>query len=185
MNKPVESLLPPTATPLMRAVEQVMARMADIPIPFKALWDPQTCPEPLLPWLAWSLSVDTWRSDWPVHIKRARIAAAIEIQRCKGSVKSVRDVVRSFGGDMLITEWWQETPPAPPHTFKLILTLSGHGGTETTAGFVSDVITEVMRTKPVRSHFTFTQGVHTLGTVGLIGAARSATYGRLQLTQAA
>ncbi|WP_427927445.1 phage tail protein I, partial [Xylella fastidiosa] len=31
--------------------------------------------EPLLPWLAWSLSVDTWRSTWPVHIKRARIAA--------------------------------------------------------------------------------------------------------------
>ncbi|EWS78782.1 hypothetical protein AF72_04215 [Xylella taiwanensis] len=47
--------------------------------------------------------VDTWRSDWPVHIKRARIAAAIEIQRCKGSGKSVRDVVRSCGGDVLIT----------------------------------------------------------------------------------
>ncbi len=26
-----------------------MARMADIPIPFKQLWDPHTCPEPLLP----------------------------------------------------------------------------------------------------------------------------------------
>ncbi len=36
MNNPLESLLPPTATPLMRAVEQVMARMADIPIPFRA-----------------------------------------------------------------------------------------------------------------------------------------------------
>ncbi|EWS78783.1 hypothetical protein AF72_04220 [Xylella taiwanensis] len=35
MNKPVESLLPPTATPLMRTLEQVMARMADIPIPFR------------------------------------------------------------------------------------------------------------------------------------------------------
>lgn len=184
MNDPLHSLLPPTATPLMRTLEQVMARLADIPIPFKQLWDPHTCPEPLLPWLAWSLSVDTWRSTWPVHIKRARIAAAIEIQRCKGSVKSVRDVVRSFGGDVLITEWWQQNPPAAPHTFTLLLTLSGQGGSQTTAEFVADVITEVIRTKPVRSHFTFTQGVHTIGQIGLLGGAQITAYRRLHLAQA-
>lgn len=49
MNEPLHSLLPPTATPLMRTLEQVMARMADIPIPFKQLWDPQHLPRAIAP----------------------------------------------------------------------------------------------------------------------------------------
>ncbi|MDD0946141.1 phage tail protein I, partial [Xylella fastidiosa] len=84
-----------------------------------------------------------------------------------------------------ITEWWQQNPPAAPHTFTLLLTLSGQGGSQSTAEFVADVITEVIRTKPVRSHFTFTQGVHTIGQIGLLGGAQITAYRRVQLTQAA
>lgn len=70
-------------------------------------------------------------------------------------------------------------------TFTLLLTLSGQGGSQSTAEFVADVITEVIRTKPVRSHFTFTQGVHTIGQIGLLGGAQITAYRRVQLTQAA
>ncbi|WP_375731751.1 phage tail protein I [Xylella fastidiosa] len=63
-------------------------------------------------------------------------------------------MVRSFGGDVLITEWWQQNLPAAPHTFTLLLTFyPGQGGSQSTAEFVADVITEVIRTKPSSQPF--------------------------------
>ena len=76
------SLLPPNATPLERALEMLAAlRLGKIDTPFRELWNAQTCPEELLPYLAWGLSVDQWSADWPLYIRRARVASAIEIQR--------------------------------------------------------------------------------------------------------
>lgn len=43
------------------------------------------------------------------------------------------------------------------------------------------MIGAVHRAKPVRSHFTFTQALTAAGAVGLVGAARPATYARLAL----
>jgi hypothetical protein len=73
-------------------------RLGKIDTPFRELWNAQTCPEELLPYLAWGLSVDQWSADWPLYIRRARVASAIEIQRRKGTPKSVVDVINSFGG---------------------------------------------------------------------------------------
>jgi phage tail P2-like protein len=177
----MSSLLPPNASPLERAFEGATARLGDVPTPQRDLWNPDTCPAELLPWLAWALSIDAWKPYWPEHIKRARLRAAIAIQRSKGTAASVRQVVAAFGGAVELREWWQMDPPGPPHTFEMVLTLSGEGGQVATAQFVNDVIAEVQRTKPVRSHFTFTQGVQGIGSVGLAGVARPAVYRRLQL----
>ena len=158
-----------------------MARLGDIPVPLRALWHPATCPEALLPWLAWALSIDSWKAYWPIEVKRARVATAIAIQRRKGTIQSIREVIDSFGGAVEVTEWWQQTPKGVPHTFHLLLTLAGQGGELATAEYVDDVIAEIQRTKPVRSHFTFTQGVNLSSTVGLIAYARPLTYVRLSL----
>lgn len=176
----MSSLLPPNSSPLLRALATIAARISAVPIPAPAIIDPDTCPEALLPWLAWALSIDSWKSYWPTHIKRARIRAAIDIQRRKGTASSVRQVVASFGGAVDIQEWWQTVPPGPPHTFQLILTLGSAVGGETTAQYVDDVIAEVTRTKPVRSHFTFTQGVEASARIGVVAAARVVNYRRLQ-----
>ncbi|RPE74626.1 phage tail protein I [Vulcaniibacterium tengchongense] len=177
----MNSLLPPNATALERALESVTARIGEVPTPARDVWNPDTCPADLLPWLAWSLSIDAWKPYWPEHVKRSRIRSAIDIQRAKGTAQSVRDVVASFGGSVQLREWWQMEPPGRPHTFEMVLTLSGEGGETATARFVDDVIGEVSRTKPVRSHFTFTQGLQALGGVGIAAAARAAVYRRLQL----
>lgn len=174
-------MLPPNATRVERAIEQAMSRIADIPAPLRELWNPETCPEQLLPWLAWALSIDTWKSYWPEHVKRARVRAAIEIQRRKGTAHSVRAVIAAFGGGVLLREWFETDPPGPPHTFQMVLTLSGSGGQEATAQFVEDVIAEVVRTKPVRAHFTFTQGSQAVGGVGVVAGTRAAVYRRLHL----
>lgn len=179
----MNSLLPRNATGAERAIEGATARVGAVPTPFRDLWNPDTCPAALLPWLAWALSIDSWQTYWPEHVKRARVRAAIDIQRRKGTAESVRKVVSAFGGAVQLREWFQLDPPGAPHTFEMVLTLSGEGGETATAQYVDDVIAEVAKTKPVRSHFTFTQGLQALGGIGVVAAARAAVYCRLN-TQA-
>lgn len=176
------TLLPPNATPLERATEATMARLADVPVPLRALFDPDTCPLDTLPYLAWALSIDTWSSDWPEEIKRARVRHAITIQRRKGTAQSVRDVVASFGGEVALREWWQQEPRGAPHTFDLLLDLNGRSGAVATAAFVDQVVAEVRRTKPVRSHFTFSQAIEADAALALTAAARPAVFRRLTVT---
>jgi len=179
----MSSLLPPNATALERAIEACDAQLLNVAMGHTWIKDPLRCPVALLPWLAWELSLDTWVSEWPEHIKRQRIASAITIQRHKGTAGSVRDVIESFGGSVVIREWWEQQPPGKPHTFDLILTLSGRPGVDPSAKYVEDVIAEVNRTKPVRSHFTFTQGAEFAKRLGVVSALRPAIYRRLQLAQ--
>lgn len=179
MSEP--SLLPPSATASERAIEAAVVER--VPAPIRELWDPDTCPAALLPWLAWALSIDAWKDYWPEHIKRARIRNAIAIQRKKGTVQSVRDVAASFGGQIALREWFQNTPPTVPHTFDVVLTVSGEGGQTATAQFIDDVAAEIDRTKPLRSHMTITQGVEAIGAVGIAVGVRVAIYRRMQFEE--
>ncbi|EKT4078589.1 phage tail protein I [Stenotrophomonas maltophilia] len=181
MTEP-RSLLPPNSTPLECAVEGADAQLESVSMVHHLLWNPWTCPAEFLPFLAWSVSVDTWSSEWPEHIKRARIASSFQIQRHKGTAQSIADVVGSFGGQVQIREWWELDPAGRPHTFELLLTLSGQGGQEATANYINQLMAAVDRAKPVRSHYTFTQGINAEGAIGALGVARIFTSARLQLT---
>lgn len=176
------SLLPHNSTELERALEQVGLSLLDIPVELASLWNPTTIGANLLPWLAWSLSVDSWKSYWNDTVKRNRVRAAIDIARHRGTAKSISDVTEAFGGHVTIREWWETTPKGKPHTFELVITIAGEGGTEASAQYVDDVIAEVNRAKPARSHFTFTQGVQVSGGVGVIATARPLAYARLLMT---
>lgn len=173
------TLLPPNATPLERAVDAASARISAIPTPLRELWNPDTCPVDLLPFLAWALSLDAWSSDWPEAVRRARVRNAMAIARRKGTAESVRAVVESFGGAVALREWWQMEPPGEPHTFQLVVNLTGRDGAPATAAFADAVIAEVRRTKPVRAHFTYTQGVSLAQQVGVIAVARPVVFSRL------
>lgn len=172
------SILPPASTPLEKALEQAAAALLDMPVPIRDVWSPDDCPSELLPWLAWGLSLDNWSPDWSDAIKRERVRQAIPIARQKGTAASVRSVVRSFGGSVAIREWWQMEPKGDPHTFSLVLNLDQQGASAT-AAFVDQVVAEVTRVKPVRSHFDFTQGIAAAGAIGLIAAVRPTIYARL------
>jgi len=179
------TLLPPNATPLERALEAATARLSDVPTPIEPLWNPDTCPVELLPYLAWALSIDIWSPEWPEAVKRERIRRAIPIQRWKGTISSVRAVVAALGGAIALREWWETDPAGDPHTFSLILSLANVAGGAPSADYVDQVIADITRTKPVRSHFTFTQSLDFAGAVGLIAVARPATYARLNTVAAA
>lgn len=172
------TVLPPGSTPLEKALEQAAARVLDFPAPIRKVWSPDSCPIELLPWLAWGLSLDNWSSDWSEAIKRERVRRAIPIARQKGTASSVRGVVQSFGGSVAIREWWQQDPPGDPHTFSLVMNLE-QAGAPASASFVDQVIAEVYRAKPARSHFTFTQGVTARGGIGLVARARPTLFTRI------
>lgn len=178
----MSDLLPPNATALEKAAAAATARFADIRPMHRAVWDPDTCPAELLPWLAWAHSLDDWNAQWPEPVKRARIRTAIEVHRKKGTMGSLRRVVQSFGGALAIREWFETEPRGVPHTFALTLTIADAGdGYTNTAAYVDDVIAAIMRTKPVRSHFTFTQGFNAIGRIGVLGYGRAFVYRRLEM----
>ena len=87
--------------------------------------------------------MEAWRSEWPEAIKRALVRNAIQVQRQRGTLKSVRDTVASFGGAISIREWWQTAPKGTPHTFELVFTMTGQDGEQVSAAFVQDVMAEV------------------------------------------
>lgn len=122
------NLLPPNATPLERRLAETNSAISDLPVPLRALIDPDAIPARLLPWLAWHLGIDTWKDYWPEQIKRARVKAAIPIARKKGTAAAVRAVVASFGANIALREWWQMDPPGPPGTFDLVMTVSARDG---------------------------------------------------------
>lgn len=178
------SILPPGSTALEKALEQVAAHLLDMPVAIRAVRSADTCPIELLPWEAWGRSLDNWSADWSAPVKRERVRQAIPIARQKGTAASVRSVVQSFGGSVAIREWWQMEPKGEPHTFDLVLNLEREG-VPASAAFVDQVIAEVIRAKPARSHFTFTQGLNASGGIGLAAFGRPMIYSRLSCTAAA
>lgn len=172
------SLLPPNASALERALEAATRRIDDVPVPLRDLWDPLACPIDLLPWLAWSLSIDIWDSDWSEAAKREQVAQALQMQRRKGSVASVRSLLDAYEAGLTLTEWFETQPPGPVHTFDVTLPLSGEVGAVARAAYIEKVAARIVITKPVRSHFRLVQSVEGRGDVGLLGRARSWIYGR-------
>jgi len=172
------SLLPPNASALESALEEAV-QIPALPVAIRALWHPETCPESLLPWLAWTLSIDGWDASWPLAVRRAVVASAIAVHRRKGTVFAVRKAIAAFGANMSLREWYQIAPPDPAGTFSVILSVSNHSGAAPSAEFVDAVVSEIDRVKPLSRHFTFTQALDAEGEIGLIAAVRPATYARL------
>lgn len=84
-------LLPPNSTTLERAVDRAVgARHVALPSLLPSIWDADTCPAALLPWLAWAVSVDEWDEGWSIEKKRAAIRDAPEIHRRKGTLSAIR-----------------------------------------------------------------------------------------------
>ena len=172
MNK---SLLPLNATSSECALEQVTERASDLPVPIQTLWDPQTCPENLLPWLAWALSVDAWDSDWPTFVKRKVIAESVVIHRRKGTVEAVRRAMAVLGVQVELREWFETD--GPPHTFSVTAWASDNFREDDapllTADYYRSLKRAVDTAKPVRSHYDFKVGARFGAGLGLAAVAQT------------
>lgn len=175
------SLLPPAATPFERHAEAATARIVAPPPDIRRVWNPDTCPAALLPWLAWAFGVEDWRDYWTEATKRTIVRNAIPLRRKRGTRAAVEDVVRSFGSSIVLREWWEASPPGTPHTFSVVINYAA-GGATVTAEFQADIVRQVERAKPLRSHFTVGVGLSAAGALNVCGYVRAGTYTRLQLT---
>lgn len=170
----MNDLLPISATQQERALSLSTARVGDVPVAQRTLWNPDTCPVDLLPWLAWALSVETWDAAWPEMTKRAVVRSSIETHRKKGTVGAVKSALVALGATSQIVEWWQKDPVGTPHTFDINIV-----NNDSSLAMQEAMAREIDRTKPLRSHYDIIYGIGTEGSINLVGVLRPAVFVRL------
>lgn len=145
----MSSLLPLSSTQLERAIEAAMAEKTEIPL--RTLYNPDTCPAHLLPWLAWTWSVDRWDTRWTEAVKRSAIRSAFYVHAHKGTIGALRRVVEPLGYLIEVLEWWEMTPEGIPGTFALKVGVLDTGITEEAYLELERLIDDA---KPVSRHMT-------------------------------
>jgi len=144
-----QPLLPINSTPLERQAAQALAQIQRVPIPLRTLYNPDKCPLPLLPYLAWAFSVDRWDSKWLEPAKRAACRAAYYVHSHKGTIGALRRVVEPLGYLIEIAEWWQSVPIGTPGTFTLRIGVLDSGITE---AMYQELVWLIDDAKPLTRH---------------------------------
>lgn len=97
-----QTLLPPNKSPFELAQSMTSAARRALPAYLiKALWNPQTCPLDLLPYLAWSLGLEVWDDSWSELKKRSVVANIWKLKRNKTRLKGIRGYLQLFGCDVI------------------------------------------------------------------------------------
>ncbi|MCF6199270.1 MAG: phage tail protein I [Hyphomicrobiaceae bacterium] len=120
-----EHLMPPNSTELEKALSGSDARVLDAPIDIiRDVWDPDRCPEHLLPYLAQAWSLDEWDPAWNEQDKRDAIKESIWIHQHKGTIGALKRAIARLGMNVTVSRWFEQTPRGAPYTFKLFLRLN-------------------------------------------------------------
>lgn len=104
----MDHILPGNATDYERVLADQVNNILDVGVPIRELWNPWTCREDLLPFLAWTLSVDLWDSSWPLTKRRSVVANAFRHHRLKGTLAGTETYLDLMGSQVLKAT----TPPA-------------------------------------------------------------------------
>lgn len=160
--------LPPTgSTQLELHVEQASAEVSAVNVPLRELWNPDTCPVRLLPYLAWAFSVDRWDDKWDEATKRSVIKGSYFLHRHKGTIGALRRAVEPMGYLISVTEWWQNDKP--PGTFEMVVAALDTGVTVEMYAELERVINDA---KPCSRHLTMlTISMETRGVIPVAAAA--------------
>jgi phage tail P2-like protein len=168
----VKSLLPMNADQGLRDFEQATARLGALPVDINKLWSPSDCPEHLLGWFAWALSVEVWDTNWPEATKREVIRKAVGVHRIKGTRRSVEAALEAIGFEADIREWFEvdgvEVSRAP-RTFEItsIFPEAANLGGEGLARSVAHAKRMIDVTKPASAHYSFHIGQKITGATRL------------------
>ncbi len=144
------TLLPSNATELEQALGTLTKRISQLPVPLNTLYSAEHCPEDLLPWLAWSYSVDYWDTSWDINTQRQVIADSIQQHAIKGTKAAVVGALQSFGIESRLSEWWETN--SPPYTFTVDL-WGKADGTPFSPQDYALAYTNIDAKKPLRAHY--------------------------------
>ena len=157
----MSDLLPYNATDQERALANTIARISDVPVLVREVWNPDTAPASVLPWLGWAFSVDDWDTNWTDEQKRNVIKQSVYSQRIKGTIGAVTRQLAALGYTIQILEWWQKDPEGQPYTFDVYITASQY---PLTARDYNKVLEVIDTNKNLRSH---------MGTVTIVAQSLS------------
>jgi len=156
------SILPSHVSDLERDLELALARIEQIEIPIATLWNPWTCPLEVLPFLAWALSVDLWRSDWPETVKRRVVANSLNVHRIKGTRPAVEKALSDLGVSTDLVEWFDKVPAGEPGTFEVTAwaneNITPNEKTILNPEMYDQIRRAIVNAKNTRSHFQFKVG---------------------------
>jgi len=147
----MSDLLPHNATVQERALDVATARISEVQVVVREVWNADECPSNVMPWLAWAFSVDTWSTDWTETQKRAAIKSAIEVQQIKGTVGAVRKSLAAASLAARIVEWHNMDTIGDPFTYRIEIDTED-GATVATISDIEEIIEAIDRTKSLRSH---------------------------------
>lgn len=178
----IATLLPPNASPQLRAIEAAMAEpLVGADALIAALAHVDHCPVHILPWMAWAFSVEVWESEWPDDVKRAAIRSAIQVHRLKGTVAGIKAALNAIGFAAELTEWFEAEGQAAgmsSHEFGLVLDVL-HGAQSLAK--IQQALDVLANTKPVRSHLVSVQ--ITAGTPAQLAAKPALAMGSTMQTR--
>lgn len=177
------SILPPSATAGERALEAAMLAGIDLAA-VGTLWNPETCPADVLPFLAWGLAISHWDAGWTEAEKRAAIAGAIPFHQRKGTRAAVEEILARFHPLLSIVEWWQANPRRDPHTFE-VRAPAGPDGIDAaflTSETAAAIVRDVAAAKPLRSHFDFVFALEAQASLWMAGGFTVGTINRADYT---
>ncbi len=145
-------LLPNNSTTLERHLAELAGHVFVVDDTFENLFNPETCHEDLLPWLAATLSADEWASIPTVLQKRSYLRSTVFVHRKKAVKAAVQRVLSALGFDVEFSQWFENG--GAPHTFRI----TAFNDEAVEAGFVIDpglylwIERQIKAVKPVRSH---------------------------------
>lgn len=116
----MDDLLPKNSTELEKNLSETMG-LSNITVPIKDVWNPDTCRDDMLPWLAWASSVDEWDASWTEQQKRDAIKASYSVHRHKGTIGAVKAALAALGFSIRVQEWFNQIPAGEPYTFRLLI----------------------------------------------------------------
>ena len=132
------SILPTTCSDFELKFDELAERY-NFDSPLCDLWDADRCPEPLLIYLAWALSVDNWNEDWGLDVKRQVVKNSLDIHRLKGTTTSLKAAVDALGYGIDL-EYWHQNSELAKGTFRANIRASSTEITEETYSEINSVI---------------------------------------------
>lgn len=157
-----KSLLPLNATSLLKDLENVSAKSLDLKTLNRFVNNPDKAQEKILPWIGWSVSIDSWDDNWSLEVKRQMIRSSLLLHKIKGTKGAIKRALEILGVEVKITEWWEVNPQLTPHTFQLIAYLNENFDEKKSSIITSDtqkkIVNLVNNVKPLRSHMDFKLG---------------------------
>ncbi len=99
----MSSILPSNSTAFESALESSVSPLLANEI--VKVWNPDTCPEPFLKYLAFSLNVDFWDDNWAEFDRRETLRSALFVHQHKGTIAAVVRATEKAGlGTPIINE---------------------------------------------------------------------------------